>query len=112
MNIQAVTKEFNEFQSSKIEDKLVTLQQCMEASMKDLGWNRYKQPHMNKKPWHNAGEVISNVLCDSTIYNLARNLVNEPQKSRHRWGTADGSINYEHEGFKMAQSFADGGSTP
>lgn len=77
--IHAVMEAFNEFQPRKIDDNFITLQKCLEASMKDSGGNRYKQPHMNKKRRRNAGEVINNVVCDRSIYNLARNLVKEPQ---------------------------------
>ncbi len=52
--VNAVEKAYGDHNAESIEDRFLTLQNCMKSSMKACGGNDYKLPHMNKKALHRA----------------------------------------------------------
>lgn len=74
----AATAAYNTFDSRKRYDTFHTLHKYMELSMKESGGNQYKLPHLSKARRQNCGEAVDEVVCQRAIYNIARNLANEP----------------------------------
>lgn len=61
----------------KINSSFITLQKCIEDSTKVHGGKNYKMLHLNKQRRRNEGRPITNVKCDESTFNLARNILNE-----------------------------------
>lgn len=75
--IANVHSAFNKLSHKTLDDNFLTLQKCLESSIRVNGGNNYELPHMGKTACRNAGDPITEVVCEDAIYNLARNLVRE-----------------------------------
>lgn len=75
--VEAVHAAFVAFEPQKLDDNFVSLQACLESSMKNSGGNHYKQPHVHKARHRREGDQIKNIHCDSAVFNLAKNIINE-----------------------------------
>lgn len=61
--------------SDALEDKFLSLRKHLEASMADMGGNKFKEPHMKKKKRRDQGEIIDELPCRTNVYNAARTLL-------------------------------------
>lgn len=77
--IDAVQAAWDAYEPRKIDDNFVTLQKVLECSMLKHGGNNYALPHLHKRRRRNQGQAITNIQCDSAIYNLASNLLKEAE---------------------------------
>lgn len=66
--IQVVEKEFNDYESSKVNKIFLTLQSCMIEIMKHRGGNHYKTPHMRKDELERLGCLPVQLSCDHDLY--------------------------------------------
>ncbi|GAA0154734.1 hypothetical protein LIER_12633 [Lithospermum erythrorhizon] len=71
--VQAVVKAFNEYPSQKINHVWLTLQLCMQETLKVGGSNRYKIPHMKKEQLERNGQLSTQILCDPDVLQNAMN---------------------------------------
>lgn len=62
-----------------LDDEFITEQKFLEISLLNSDGNRYKLSHMRKAKLRNRGKSITNVGCVQAAYNLAHNLVKEPE---------------------------------
>ncbi len=69
--VNAVEKTYGDKKAESIEDNFLTLQKCMESSMKVCGGNDYKLPQMNKKALRRANKPLTKAVCDEDTSNLA-----------------------------------------
>lgn len=76
--IDAIVAAFDAYEPRKIDDVFLNLHKCLESSMKDHGENNYSLPHLHKNSLRNQGKTRTNVLFDPAVYNLATNLLSEP----------------------------------
>lgn len=77
--IEATINAYNAFDPRALANNFLSYDKCMEASMTASGGNQYQQPHMHKKRLRNERMIVDKVACERAIYNLGKNLVNEPQ---------------------------------
>lgn len=71
--LSAVRKAFDEYPSRKINHIFLTLQLCMQETMKVGGSNNYKIPHLKKEALEREGLLPKQIICDPTIVESVRN---------------------------------------
>lgn len=76
--IKVIEAAFDAYEPRKLDDTFLTLQKCLELSLRDHGGSRYKLPHMHKQSRRTQGDPLTVVHCDRAIYNLANNIMREP----------------------------------
>lgn len=69
---------YNACEPRKIDNVFIKLEKCLESSMKDNGGNNYPLPHLHKERMRYQGTPVNNIVCDPAVYNLANNLLKEP----------------------------------
>ncbi|XP_010516452.1 PREDICTED: uncharacterized protein LOC104792102 [Camelina sativa] len=72
--IHAVTTSFEAYPPRKINHIFLTLQLCMQETMRIGGSNNYKIPHMKKEALEQEGLLPSQIICNSTI---VENVINQ-----------------------------------
>ncbi|XP_010472059.1 PREDICTED: uncharacterized protein LOC104751737 [Camelina sativa] len=71
--IAAVRKAFEEYSTTKINHIFLSLQLCMQETMRVGGSNNYKIPHMKKQALERAGLLPKQITCDPSIVESVRN---------------------------------------
>ena len=75
--IAATVDAYNNFSAPKINNIFLTLQSCMEESMKAAGCNQYKIPHTNKEKLEREGRLPVSIICDPNVLAEAREAIDE-----------------------------------
>ena len=75
--IEVCKAAFDAYDPRNIDSNFISLQKYLECSLLNHDGNRYKQPHVGKVKNRSEGNPITNIVCDRSIYNLARNIINE-----------------------------------
>ena len=66
--VEAVVKAFWQLSKQKLENTFLTLQKVLECSIKDVGGNQYKLPHVGKEKMRVQGLLPDDFACDPEIY--------------------------------------------
>jgi hypothetical protein len=66
--IAAVEESFMEFCANKLNNNFLSLTACMVETMKMLGSNNYKVPHMGKEKMRKRGILPTQIECDKLLY--------------------------------------------
>ncbi len=74
---EACKVAFDAYDTRNIDSNFISLQKCSECSLLNHGSNGYKQSFVGKVKNRNEGNPITNIVCDRSIYNLAKNMINE-----------------------------------
>ncbi len=75
--IEAYKAAFDAYDPRYIDSNFISLQKCLKCSLLNYGVNRYKKQHVGKVKNRNEGNPITNIVCDRSIYNLGKNVINE-----------------------------------
>lgn len=75
--VQAVDNSFKNLASERLDYIFLTFQKCMIESMKVLGGNNYKVPHMGKARSARNGNLRIQIECDAEFIENVRNYINQ-----------------------------------
>ena len=75
--IKCTEDAYNNIPTTKVENVFLTLQCCMEASMKEMGRNSYKIPHTSKEKLRREGRLPISIRCNPLALAKARETVDE-----------------------------------
>jgi hypothetical protein len=66
--IECTENAFAALDAEKLDDTFLSLQQVMEAILRDFGNNQYKRPHMAKQKLRRQGLLPLQLLCCESVY--------------------------------------------